>query len=230
MKQRFSYKLLLFLCLLNSITPALCGYPSAALSNLLNQLKVEAKPKSSVLKPHRAEWLYSATAKPLSLAAFPKVPLALQQLDAFAIKAAAPIALGDLLSSNIQLQPGDQLNVHSLSIHLKQAHLKAHGKIKYLSEDDWVGKIFIEAQNVDKCLDELLKSGAFREPQGMALKFILSGFTSGIPHTSSKSPRIKISATFKDKMLWIEDLPVCPISMLLMKPDTKEVSSSQPHS
>ena len=219
--QKFLLKLFFSLCLWALSLPSMAESQFPSFTHLANQFKIEAKPKSTFLKHGRVMWQYSATASPLSLAVFPKIPPAFQRIDAFHIDATAPIALPDLLSSNIHLKSGDELAIRSLSIRLKQARLKAHGNIKYFSDDDWVGKIAIEAHNVDKYLDELLKSGAIQDPHGMTLKFILSGLTFAESHASSKNQPLKIVIKFKDKMLWTQDLPVYPISMLQMRAPSK---------
>ncbi|MBN9565827.1 MAG: DUF2125 domain-containing protein [Alphaproteobacteria bacterium] len=220
--QKFLLKLCFPLCLfLTFSSPSLADNHTSPIANLLNQLKIEVKPKSSFLKKERVEWQYSASAKPLSLKALPSIPPALQQIDALQAKVTAPVALGDLLSSAIKLQPGDQVTIHSFNVHLGQAHLKANGKVKYFADDDWVGKITIEAHNVDKYLDELLQSGAIRQPHAMTLKFILSGFSLAGAKTHSKKQPLKVVVTLKDKMLWVQELPICPISALFKHPSEK---------
>ena len=212
MKEKILANLFFLLCFLAFIPFTLNAHPSDLATCLLNQFQIEVKRKSSSLKNKRIQWHYSATAKPLSLVHCPKIPLAFQHIDALHINVSAPISLADLFASKIQLHPGDQLTLHSASIHLKKARLNAQGQIKYLAHDDWVGNVSIDAHNVDIALDELFKSGAIREPHLAVLKLILSGISGH--QGSRKNQPLKIIITFKDKMLWIQDLPVCPISML----------------
>ena len=216
---RFLWMLFLVLSVL---PPSAEAAPRAALESLLSQARVVMKP----VKEPVGAWEIDIHARQLDLSDFwsgfgPgfRIPSAFQKLDALSIIGIVPVPVTALLSPQVW-KPGMSLVLKKVILQLGHLHCQGAGSILCTADGYWEGAFKITSKGARPFLEMLVQEKTLPPVTVLGLHVLIGllesqsyeGHKPGdqMSHTKKKRDPVQLDLLFRDKMIWVNGVPVAP--------------------
>ena len=195
--------------------------PRTALESLLTQARVVTKP----VKEPVGAWEIDIHARQLDLSDFWsgfgsgfRIPSAFQKVEVLSIIGIVPVPVTALFSPQVW-KPGMSLVLKKVILQLGHLHCQGAGSVLCTADGYWEGAFKIKSKGARPFLEMLVQEKL--PPVTVLGLYVLIGLLDSqsyqghkpgeqVSHNEKKSSPVHLDLLFRDKMIWVNGVPIAP--------------------